>query len=51
MSYDGNWSDQTVTEKEYNERFERDDAEYADMLRALIAGLQPPASPQTSPRP
>jgi hypothetical protein len=51
MAYDGNWSGQKVTERQYNERFEENDAQYADMLRMLIAGLQQSASPPPIPRP
>jgi hypothetical protein len=51
MAYDGNWSGQKVTEKQYNERFDEDDAQYAHMLRVLIADVQQPAGAQTIPRP
>ena len=45
-AYDGNWSDQKITESEYNARFQADDARYARLLTALVQALKaPPATP------
>jgi hypothetical protein len=46
IAYDGNWSDQKLTESEYNARFQADDARYARLLTALIQALKaPPTTP------
>ena len=45
-AYDGNWSDQKITESEYNVRFQADDARYARLLTALVQALKaPPTTP------
>ena len=43
-SYDADWKRQKLTELQYNERFRKDDAEYARMLNALIEALRAPAT-------
>jgi hypothetical protein len=35
--YDGDWQQQGLSEDEYRERFETDEAEYANLLRILLA--------------
>jgi hypothetical protein len=39
VSYDGKWESQKLTEVEYGERFSRNDAEYARMLKVLTTAL------------
>jgi hypothetical protein len=39
ISYDGDWKRQKLTEAEYNERFNSDDARYARMLTVLTDAL------------
>lgn len=48
-SYDADWKGQTLTESQYNERFRRDDTEYARMLNALIEALRTAVTPGRDP--
>jgi hypothetical protein len=41
-SYDADWKAQKLTESQYNERFRKDDAEYARMLKILADALRAP---------
>jgi len=43
-SYDADWKGQKLTESQYNERFLKDDAEYARMLNVLIEALRKPGT-------
>jgi hypothetical protein len=43
VSFDGNWSAQNLTERDYNLRFAQDDARYAHILQVLAASLSPNA--------
>ena len=43
-SYDADWRAQKLTESQYNERFRKDDAEYARMLNVLADALRAPAT-------
>jgi hypothetical protein len=44
-SYDAEWKAQKLTEAQYNQRFRKDDAEYARMLTVLADALRaPPAT-------
>lgn len=40
ISYNGEWKQQKLTEREYNARFDTDDGEYARMLTVLADALQ-----------
>jgi hypothetical protein len=35
--YDGDWQAQALSEAEYRERFRKDEEEYANLLRILLA--------------
>jgi hypothetical protein len=39
IKYDGNWGAQKLSEQQYQERFERDNAEYTHVLQALTNAL------------
>ena len=43
-SYDADWKAQKLTEAQYNERFRKDDAEYARMLTVLADAVREPAT-------
>jgi hypothetical protein len=43
-SYDGDWKGQKLTESQYNERFGKDDAEYARLLQVLTDALRSASS-------
>lgn len=45
LSFDGNWRSQQLTEKQYNTRFDEDDARYERMLAVLVRALAPATSP------
>ena len=42
LSYDGDWKSQKLSQAKYEERFQRDDARYAQMLAALERELTRP---------
>jgi hypothetical protein len=41
-SYDGDWKGQKIAESEYNQRYAKDDAQYARMLKVLADALRSP---------
>ena len=43
LSFDGEWDRAKLSEQEYRKVFDETDAQYAQMLQALIAALKKPS--------